>query len=79
MKYTLENTMKAKSSLIENGFKEDDFYPANEMDVECGRIKGEPVIKKDEDGKTAFELWSEKLFWDENEDSYLKYWTHNGV
>ncbi len=77
MEYTLENTIKAKKNLIADGFKEEDFYPANDLDVECGRIKGEPILVKNEDGKSAFELWSEKIFWDENEDSYLDYMIKN--
>ena len=79
MEYTLENTLKAKKSLIEIGFAEDDFYPADEIDVECGRINGEPIIKNGEDGKSAFELWTEKLFWDEHEDYYVDYMLKNCI
>lgn len=79
MEYTLENTLKAKKSLIETGFKDSDFYPADDMDVECGRILGEPIIKNNDDGKSAFELWSEKLFWDENEDDYVDYMLKNCI
>lgn len=67
MEHTLENTLKAKKFLIEEGFSENDFYTATEDYVEAGYLLGEPLIKNNDDFITsAFELWKDKTFWEEH-------------
>lgn len=79
MEYTLENTLEAKKSLMKEGFNEEDFYPADDIDVECGCLLGEPMLKNSDDGQSAFELWKDKLFWDEHEDDYVDYMLKNCI
>ena len=78
MEHTLKNALKAKKFLIQDGFSEDDFTDAIQDDVEIGYLIGEPLLI-DEDGfaKSSIELWTEKLFWDKHQDSYLDYMLEN--
>ena len=78
MEHTLENALKAKKFLIEDGFSEDDFTDAIQDDVEIGYLIGEPLLI-DEDGfaKSSIELWTEKLFLEKNADAYIDYMNEN--
>ena len=47
--HTLENCLFAKQELMKQGFKEDDFYLADEYYLEIGYLVGEPMMKTNDD------------------------------
>lgn len=73
MIYTLEEALKAKEELIKLGITEKDFYPADEVDTECGFLLGEPLLCDDDFSVSAYQLYKDKLFWEEHEDDYIDY------
>lgn len=70
--HTLENCLFAKQELMKEGFKEDDFYYANEDDVEVGLLLGEPIKKtNDDDCLTALEMYKNKCFSEEVDEDEM--------
>jgi len=81
MEHTIENCLEAKKKLIELGYyTENDFVEADSMDVEVGYILSEPLLKTNDDSmKSAFEFYSDVLFWAENEDDYIDFCIESGI
>jgi hypothetical protein len=73
--HTLENCLFAKQELMKEGFLEEDFYYANEDDLEVGLLLGEPIKKtNDDDCLTALEMYKNKCHSEEvDEDEMYDY------
>jgi hypothetical protein len=70
--HTLENCLLAKIELMKDGFLEEDFYDADEYDVEVGLILGEPIKKtNDDDLLTALEMYKNKCFSEEVDEDEM--------
>jgi hypothetical protein len=75
LEHTLENSIKAKEYLeSKHGMK---FIKATPTDVELGYLLGEYLIIIDEFAKTAIEIYNEKVFWENHEDSYIDHMMSN--
>lgn len=77
MKYTLEEAFKAKEELIKLGMPEEDFFLADEIDEECGFLLGEPLLCHDDFNVSAYNLYKDKLFYEEHEEDYIDYMLKN--
>lgn len=76
--HTLENCLFAKQELIKQGFKEDDFYLADEDYLEIDYLLNEPMLKTNDDFcKSALELYKESQWSDEDDDNMLDYYIEN--
>ena len=76
--HTLENCLFAKQELMKQGFKEYDFYLADEDYLEIDYLVGEPMLKTMDDFcKSAHELWKESQWTDEDDDNMLYYYIEN--
>lgn len=76
--HTLENCLFAKQELMKQGFKEDDFYLADEDYLEIGYLVGEPMIKTEDDFcKSALELYKDSQWSEEDDNNMLDYYIEN--
>jgi len=76
--HTLENCLFAKEELIKQGFKEDDFYLADEDYLEIDYLLNEPMLKTNDDFcKSALELYKESQWSDEDDDNMIDYYIEN--
>lgn len=78
--HTLENCLFAKQELMKQGFKEGDFYLADEDYLEIGYLVGEPMMKTNDDFcKSALELYKDSQWSEEDDDNMLDYYIENGL
>jgi hypothetical protein len=78
--HTLENCLFAKQELMKQGFKEDNFYLADEDYLEIGYLVGEPMIKTNDDFcKSALELYKDSQWSEEDDNNMLDYYIENGL
>lgn len=78
--HTLENCLFAKQELMKQGFKEDDFYLADEDYLEIGYLLNEPMLKTNDDFcKSALELYKESQLSEEDDNNILDYYIENDL
>lgn len=78
--HTLENCLFAKEELIKQGFKEDDFFTADEDYLEIDYLIGEPMLKTNDDFcKSALELYKESQWSDEDDNNMIDFYNANLV
>lgn len=76
--HTLENCLFAKQELMKQGFKEGDFYLADEDYLEIGYLVGEPMMKTNDDFcKSALELYKDSQWSEEDDDNMIDYYIEN--
>lgn len=78
--HTIENCIFAKQELMKKGFKEGDFYFADEDYKDIGYLVGEPMLKTNDDFcKSALELYKESQWSEEDDNNMLDYYIENGL
>lgn len=78
--HTLENCLFAKKELMKEGFKEDDFYFADEDYKDIGYLVGEPMLRTNDDFcKSALDLYKESQLTEEDDDKMFDYYHELGL